>query len=243
MKQSVFEIITNRRLTDSVFELKLAGDVSEIKAPGQFVNVSLEPYFLRRPISVCDVNGSELTLVYKTVGKGTEYMSGLRHGAKLDLLTGLGNGYDLSLSGENPLLLGGGVGLPPLYYLAKKLVESGKNPILAAGFNTKDEIFYGEEFKTLGVRTVFATLDGSEGVKGYVTDAIKDIEYSYFYACGPLPMLKAIYKNSATSGQFSLEERMACGFGVCMGCTHQTKNGNKRVCKDGPVFVKEELLW
>ena len=243
MKQSVFTIVSNTALTDCVFKMVLEGDTSAITAPGQFVNIKLEGLYLRRPISVCDLNGSRLTIVYKAVGKGTEMMSRMQAGEKLDVLTGLGNGYDLTLSGENPVLLGGGVGVPPMYLLAKKLIAEGKKVSVILGFNTKSETFYEEEFKKLGATVTVTTVDGSYGTKGFVTDALKNTEYSYFYTCGPEPMLKAVYKTSATSGQMSFEKRMGCGFGACMGCSCKTITGYKRICKEGPVMKKEEILW
>ena len=242
MKQGLFEIKENIRLTDSVMKMQLCGDTSAITAPGQFVNISLDGKYLRRPISVCDCEGDILTIVYKVVGKGTEQMQKMIRGS-LDILTGLGNGYDLSKSGDNPLLIGGGVGVPPMYMLAKKLIEQGKQVSVILGFNTKDEIFYEQEFKKLGAEVTVATADGSYGVKGFVTDAMAGMDYSYFYTCGPEPMLKAIYKVAKTSGQFSFEERMGCGFGACMGCSCKTVTGYKRICKDGPVLEKEEILW
>ena len=242
MKQSLFTIKENTPLTKSVYRMRLVGDTSDITAPGQFVNILLDGLFLRRPISVCDRVDGELTIVYKVVGKGTEKMSQMKEGT-LDILTGLGNGYDLSLSGEKPLLLGGGVGVPPMYLLAKDLIREGKQVSVILGFNTKDEIFYEEEFRALGADVTVATADGSYGVKGFVTDAMKGMDYTYFYTCGPEPMLKAVWNASATSGQFSFEERMGCGFGACMGCSCKTLTGNKRICKDGPVLRKEEILW
>jgi dihydroorotate dehydrogenase electron transfer subunit len=242
MKQTYFEIKENKALTSNVYRMVLVGDTSDITRSGQFVNIKLEGLYLRRPISVCDVNGDELTLIYKVVGKGTELMSKMPSG-KLDVLTGLGNGYDLDKSGDKPLLLGGGVGVPPLYMLAKKLVAQGKKPAVVLGFNTKDEIFYENEFKALGLDVYVTTVDGSYGIRGFVTDAMKNIDYTYVYTCGPEPMLKAIYNFSVTSGQFSFEERMGCGFGACMGCSCKTLYGNKRICKDGPVLEKEEIIW
>ena len=242
MKQSFFEIIENIPLTNNVYKMKLLGDTSDITAAGQFVNIKLDGLYLRRPISVCDLDQDVLTIIYKVVGKGTEAMSKLK-GGMLDVLTGLGNGYDLSLSGDKPLLLGGGVGVPPLYLLAKRLVAEGKKVSVILGFNTKDEVFYKDEFEALGADVTVTTVDGSVGVKGFVTDAAKDMDYSYFYTCGPEPMLKAIYKSLETSGQFSFEERMGCGFGACMGCSCKTVTGYKRICKDGPVLTKEEILW
>lgn len=243
MKQTVLKIIENTALTESVFKMTLSGDVSDITACGQFVNILLDGLYLRRPISVCDCENGVLTIVYKVVGKGTEKMSEMTSGEELDVLTGLGNGYDTSLCGENALLLGGGVGVPPLYMLAKKLISEGKKVNVVLGFNTKSEIFYEDEFKKLGANVTVTTADGSYGVKGFVTDALDGIDYSYFYTCGPEPMLKAVYKACKTSGQFSFEERMGCGFGACMGCSCKTITGYKRICKDGPVLKKEEILW
>lgn len=243
MKQSIFKIKENISLTESVYKMKLTGDVSDITSSGQFVNIKLDGLYLRRPISVCDCEDGELTLIYKVVGKGTEQMSEMKPGEELDVLTGLGNGYNLEPSGEKPLLLGGGVGVPPLYMLCKKLIAQGKKVTVVLGFNTKDEIFCEEDFKALGAEVFVTTADGSYGIKGFVTDAMKDIDYSYFYTCGPEPMLKAVYKASATGGQFSFEERMGCGFGACMGCSCKTVTGYKRICKDGPVLEKEEILW
>ena len=242
MKQGLFEIIENTQLTATVYRMRLVGDTSHITSPGQFVNVKLDGFYLRRPISVCDCQGDTLTLVYKVVGKGTEAMSRMTEG-KLDILTGLGNGYDLTLSGNKPLLLGGGVGVPPLYLLAKELIKEGKEVSVILGFNTKDEIFYEEEFKAIGAKVTVATADGSYGVKGFVTNAMEGLDYTHFYTCGPEPMLKAVSKATVTSGQLSFEERMGCGFGACMGCSCKTLTGNKRICKEGPVMKKEEILW
>lgn len=242
MKQSLFSVIENRALTKDVYLMKLRGDTSAITNPGQFVNIKIDGLFLRRPISVNDVEGDVLTIIYKVVGKGTEIMAAMKDG-KLDLLSGLGNGYDTSLSGDAPLLIGGGVGVPPLYMLAKKLLAEGKKVSVILGFNTKDEVFYEDEFKALGTDVRVTTADGSYGIKGFVTDALDCFNYSYFYTCGPEPMLKAVYRATATEGQFSFEERMGCGFGACMGCSCKTIYGNKRICKDGPVLKKEEILW
>ena len=243
MKQSIYKIIENVPLTSTVYKMVLEGDVSDIKNSGEFINIKLDGKYLRRPISVCDVDSTTVTIVYKVVGAGTEQMSKMSVGTELDILVGLGNGYDLSLSGDKPLLLGGGVGVPPLYNLAKRLIANGKKVTVVLGFNTKEEIFYEQEFKALGADVFVTTADGTYGIKGFVTDAMKDIDYSYFYTCGPEPMLKAIYKASTTSGQMSFEERMGCGFGACMGCSCKTKYGNKRICKDGPVLKKEEIIW
>lgn len=243
MRESIFKITENTPLTKTVYKMKLQGDVSDITSSGQFVNIKLDGLYLRRPISVCDCEDGVLTLIYKVVGKGTEQMAKMTEGEELNILTGLGNGYDISLAGDKPLLLGGGVGVPPLYMLCKKLIAEGKKVSVVLGFNTKDEIFCEEDFKALGAEVFVTTADGSYGIKGFVTDAMKDIDYSYFYTCGPEPMLKAIFKASATSGQFSFEERMGCGFGACMGCSCKTVTGYKRICKDGPVLEKEEILW
>ena len=243
MKQSIFTIVSNVALTDSVYKMVLQGDTSAITAPGQFVNLQLDGLYLRRPISVCDLDGDKLTIVYKAVGKGTEQMSRMEAGEKVDILTGLGNGYDLSLAGDKPVLLGGGVGVPPMYLLAKKLLEQGEKVSVILGFNTKSEIFYEEEFKNLGCDVTVTTVDGSYGTKGFVTTALEAIDYTYFYTCGPEPMLKAVYKATNTSGQMSFEERMGCGFGACMGCSCKTLTGYKRICKEGPVMKKEEILW
>ncbi len=243
MRESIFKITENTPLTKTVYKMKLQGDVSDITSSGQFVNIKLQGLYLRRPISVCDCEDGVLTLIYKVVGKGTEQMAKMTVGEELNVLTGLGNGYDISLSGDKPLLLGGGVGVPPLYMLAKKLIAEGKKVSVVLGFNAKEEIFCEEDFKALGADVFVTTVDGSYGIKGFVTDAMKDIDYSYFYTCGPEPMLKAIFKASSTSGQFSFEERMGCGFGACMGCSCKTVTGYKRICKDGPVLKKEEILW
>ena len=243
MEKVFLTVKGNKILTEGVYEMKLSGDISAVKNPGQFVNISIDGCYLRRPISVCDVDGDTLTIIYKVVGEGTERLSKYAAGEKIDTLVGLGNGYDLSLSGEKPLLIGGGVGVPPMYLLAKKLVEKGVKPTVILGFNTKSEIFYEKKFKTLGATVYVTTADGSYGKKGFVTDIMKDLDYTYFYTCGPMPMFKAIEKIAKGSGEFSFEERMGCGFGACMGCSCKTKYGNKRICKDGPVLKREEIVW
>lgn len=242
MKQGKFKIIENTRLTDCVYQMTLQGDTSAITAPGQFVNIQLDGLFLRRPISVCDVNEDKLTIIYKVVGRGTEQLSQMTEG-ELDVLTGLGNGYDLTKAGDSPVLLGGGVGVPPMYLLCKRLLAMKKKVTVILGFNTKSEIFYEKEFRALGADVIVTTVDGSYGTQGFVTDALKTLSYSYFYTCGPEPMLKAVYKASVTSGQMSFEKRMGCGFGACMGCSCKTLTGYKRICKEGPVMEKEEILW
>lgn len=242
MKQSLFTISENVPLNETVYKMILSGDTSKITSPGQFINIKIADKYLRRPISVCDKDEKTVTIIYKVVGSGTEILSQMKSGETLDVLTGLGNGYDLSLSGDTPLLLGGGVGVPPLYMLAKQLIKQGKKVSVILGFNTKSEIFYEDEFKKIGADVTVTTVDGSYGVKGFVTDAMTD-NYSYFYTCGPEPMLKAIFKATMTSGQFSFEERMGCGFGACMGCSCKTVTGYKRICKEGPVLNKEEIIW
>ena len=243
MKQGIFEITENRMIAKNTYLMVLKGDVSDITASGQFINIKLDGFYLRRPISVCDCGEDTVTIIYKVVGKGTEVMAKMQVGETLDVLTGLGNGYDLAKSGETPVLLGGGAGVPPMYMLCRELIGEGKQPTVILGFNSADEVFYKNEFEKLGARVVIATADGSEGVKGFVTDAMAGLDYSYFYTCGPEPMLKAVYNKTETSGQFSFEERMGCGFGACMGCTCKTKYGNKRICRDGPVLEKEEIIW
>lgn len=244
MKQSLFTLTESKPLAAGVTLWRLTGDTADITRPGQFVNIALDGFFLRRPISVCDCEDGLLTLIFKTVGRGTAVMEAMAPGARLDLLTGLGNGYDTSLTGEKPLLIGGGAGVPPMYWLAKCLLNEGKKPSVILGFNRKSEIFFENEFKALGIPVFVATADGSYGVKGFVTDAMKEVpEYTHTCSCGPEPMLKAVYSTSVTSGQYSFEERIGCGFGACMGCSCKTKYGNKRICKDGPVLVKEEIVW
>ena len=243
MTESIFTIISNEKIAKNTYKMVLSG-TAEGCAPGKFVNIKIDGLFLRRPISVCDYEDGKLTLVYKAVGKGTEAMAKMGAGTPLNELAYLGNGYDLTKSGEAPMLIGGGVGVPPLYMCAKKLIAEGKKVTVILGFNTAEEVFYKDEFEALGARVLVATADGSVGVKGFVTNAMAEVEsYSYFYTCGPEPMLKAVYNATSTSGEFSFEERMGCGFGACVGCTCKTKYGNKRICKDGPVLVKEEIIW
>ena len=242
MKQGIFEIAENVQLVESVYRMRLVGDVSAVSAPGQFINIMLKGKYLRRPISVYDVDSDSVTIIYKVVGSGTDILSKMSVGEKLDILTGLGNGYDISEAGNAPLLIGGGVGVPPLYLLAKELIKVGVKPRVIIGFNTEKEVFGEKEFSDLGCEVTVTTVDGSKGVKGFVTNALPE-SYSYFYTCGPEPMLKAVYKSTVTSGQFSFEERMGCGFGACVGCSCKTVTGYKRICKEGPVLRKEEILW
>ena len=242
MTQGIYKILYNFALTDTVYSMVLEGDTSALIAPGQFVNIKLDGKFLRRPISVCDYSDKTITIIYKVVGEGTAQMSKMKAGETLDLLVGLGNGFNPEKAGEKPLLIGGGVGIPPLYNLCKELLKMGKKPTVILGFNTKSEIFYDKAFAELGVNVIVTTVDGSQGVKGFVTDAFPS-DYDYFFTCGPMPMFKAIEKVAKTSGQYSFEERMGCGFGACMGCSCKTKYGNKRICKDGPVLYREEIIW
>lgn len=243
MKQEQLKVLSNKKIAENIYEMQLQGDMSAITNAGQFVNLLIDGCYLRRPISVCNVEGDILTLVYKVVGKGTEIMKGIKRGKKIDTLTGLGNGYNLNAETKKPLLLGGGVGVPPLYLLCRRLKERGKTPTVILGFNTAKEVFYDDKFSALGVKTIVATADGSRGIKGFVTTAMENVEYDYFYTCGPMPMFKAIEKVIKTDGEYSFEERMGCGFGACMGCSVMTKNGAKRICKEGPVLKREEIIW
>lgn len=242
MTQGIYKVLKNEQLTDTVYRMVLSGDTSALTAPGQFVNLTVEGCYLRRPISVYDWDENTVTIIYKVVGGGTEKMSKWPVGYECDVLVGLGNGFDTSRSGDKPILIGGGVGVPPLYGLCKRLVKEGKKPTVILGFNEEKEIFCCDEFSGIA-ETVITTVDGSVGVKGFVTDAMKDLEYTYFYTCGPMPMFRAIEKTATGSGEYSFEERMGCGFGACMGCSCKTKYGNKRICKDGPVLQREEIIW
>ena len=243
MKDSVFTVNDNRMIARDVYRMELKGDTSQISAPGQFVNIRIEGRFLRRPISVCDKQDDTLVIIYKVAGDGTQDMSRMLPGKELDILTGLGNGYDLDESGERPLLAGGGVGVPPLYWLCRQLTQKGARPFVVLGFNRADEVFYEQEFKSLGADVKVMTVDGSYGDKGFVTDGMSGIDYSYIYTCGPMSMLRAVNAAAQTSGQFSFEERMGCGFGACMGCSCHTLAGDKRICTDGPVMRREEIIW
>ena len=242
MKQSIFTIRENSRLNTRYSRLVLAGDTSAITCPGQFADVGIPGFFLRRPFSVCDWNEEMLTLIYETVGRGTEALRDIPAGTALDVLTGLGNGFDLSRAGNDPLLIGGGSGVSPLLGLCRRLLNAGTRPRVILGFNTREEVIIAEDFLAMGVCPTITTADGSFGIRGFVTKAM-DIPQSFFYTCGPEVMMKAVSEKSSASGQLSFDVRMGCGFGACMGCTKATVNGPKRVCKDGPVFDKEEILW
>lgn len=243
MNQVMMKITDNKKIAEKTYFMSLEGDTSAITKPGQFINIKLDGFFLRRPISVCNCENGKLSIIYKVVGNGTKKMSELPVGAELDILSGLGNGYDTSKSGDCPVLIGGGVGVPPMYLLCKKLVSEGKKATVILGFNSEKEVFGVDEFKATGAEVYVTTADGSVGTKGFVTDVLKNLHYTYFYTCGPMPMFKAIESIAKTSGQYSFEERMGCGFGACMGCTCKTKYGNKRICKDGPVLEREEIVW
>ena len=242
MKQTILTVAENERIAAATFRMRLCGDVSAVSVPGQFIDIEIGGNFLRRPISVCDRDESSVTILYKAVGRGTVQLSEMTAGTELDVLTGLGNGFDLSAAGETPLLIGGGIGSAPLCWLARELRRQGKTVYIALGFNTADEIICEETFRALGCNVTIATADGSRGMKGFVTDALPDA-YSFFYTCGPEPMLRAVYRAAKGPGQFSFEERMGCGFGACMGCTCKTAGGYKRICRDGPVLRKEEIVW
>ena len=244
-KKGIYKIVANEPLTSDVWRMVLEGDTQWISRPGQFVNIELEGLYLRRPISINDWTENTITIIYKVVGRGTEQMSRMTAGEELDVLTGLGNGFDVDVECERPLLVGGGVGVPPLYRLAKELLARGKKVSVVLGFNTAKEIFYADEFRALGAEVYISTADGSVGTKGFVTDAIREgeVEFDYFYSCGPLPMLKALCDNTTVSGELSFEERMGCGFGACMGCSCKTLTGNKRICKESPVMKREEIIW
>ena len=244
-KKGIYKVVANEPLTPDVWRMVLAGDTQWITRPGQFVNIELEGLYLRRPISISDWSEDTITIIYKVVGRGTEQMRRMSVGQELDVLTGLGNGFDADVECQQPLLVGGGVGVPPLYRLAKELIARGRKVSVVLGFNTENEVFYAEEFRTLGADVYVSTADGSVGTKGFVTDAIREngVEFDFFYSCGPLPMLKALCDCTAVSGELSFEERMGCGFGACMGCSCKTLAGNKRICKDGPVMKREEIIW
>lgn len=243
-KHATYKVLSNKEIAKSVFEMKLSGDTQYITAPGQFINIKLDGLYLRRPISICDFSDTGLTIIYKVVGTGTRQLSTYEEGKVLDCLTGLGNGFNTSKCTSKALLVGGGVGVPPLYKLAKELLSEGKEVTVVLGFNTSEEVFYQEEFEKLGASVITCTADGSVGTKGFVTTAMAELsDYDYLYTCGPEPMLKAVYNNSKSSGQFSFESRMGCGFGACLACSCKTKYGNKRICKDGPILEKEEIIW
>lgn len=242
MEQVFLKIESNENIADGIYEMRLSGNVPDMR-PGQFVNIKIDGCYLRRPISVCDSDGNSLTVIYKVVGKGTETLSGVPSGNRLDILAGLGNGFDLSASGQTPVLVGGGVGVPPLYKLCKELIKEGKTPTAILGFNSAKDVFYKEKFEETGAKVYIMTADGTTGERGLVTDKLLNIPYSYFYACGPKAMFRAMEKIVSASGEYSFEEKMGCGFGACMGCSVMTKSGGKRVCREGPVFKREEIIW
>ena len=244
-KKGIYKVVANEPLTPDVWRMVLAGDTQWITRPGQFVNIELEGLYLRRPISISDWSDDTITIIYKVVGRGTEQMSGMTAGQELDVLTGLGNGFDADVECQKPLLVGGGVGVPPLYRLAKELIARGRKVSVVLGFNTAKEVFYAEEFRALGADVYVSTADGSVGTKGFVTDAIREngVDFDFFYSCGPLPMLKALCDCTDVKGELSFEERMGCGFGDCMGCSCKTLTGNKRIFKEGPVMKREEIIW
>jgi dihydroorotate dehydrogenase electron transfer subunit len=243
MENIIFEICSNEMLAQGIYRLRLCGGYRDEVMPGQFVQVRLPGFYLRRPISVCDAGDGILTLIYKTVGDGTDALSRMKCGEKLDILTGLGNGYDLSRAGDAPLVLGGGVGIPPLYMLCRKLSEKGCKVTAVLGFNTSADVFYTDEFAEICERVIVSTADGSHGIRGFVTDAAADVKHTFYYSCGPKPMLDSVARVFGSAGQMSLEERMGCGFGTCMGCTVMTKSGARRVCADGPVFDAGEIYY
>ena len=242
MKDVLFTVTSNKLIAKNTYEMVLEGDTEGIRAGG-FVNIKIDGFYLRRPISVCDYESGVLTIIYKVVGRGTEVMADMTAGTKLSLLTGLGNGYNTQKAGDRPLLIGGGAGVPPMYRLCRELVAAGKRVSVILGFGAKDEVFYEEKFKALGADVYVTTVSGDYGIRGFVTDAMDKVDYTYFYTCGPEPMLKAVFQKSVSSGEFSFEERMGCGFGACMGCSCKTVTGNKRICKEGPVLAKEDILW
>lgn len=242
MEELNLKVIRNELIAKDTWRMILEGDTSSITRPGQFINIKLEGFFLRRPISVCDTEGNHMTIIYKVIGGGTEKLSGIREGETLNVLSGLGNGFDTEKSGDRPLLIGGGVGIPPLYLLARKLKAEGKKVTVLLGFNSSEEVFFEKEFRDLGCEVKVATFDGSYGEKGFVTDLMEE-GYTYFYTCGPMPMFRSVNRKALTSGEFSFEERMGCGFGACMGCSCRTITGNKRICKEGPVLKREEIIW
>lgn len=242
MKRQTLTIKEITVLAKDIYKMVLAGDCTCISAPGQFINIKIDGFYLRRPISIACYDEESLTIIFKVVGEGTKVLAAMEAGQKLDVLMSLGNGFDVSKAGSKPLLIGGGIGVPPIYGLCKEMVAAGAKPQVVMGFNTEADLILVDEFKALGVEPVVTTADGSVGIKGFVTDAMKDMDFDYVLTCGPEPMLKAIY-NAAPDGQFSFEARMACGFGACMGCTCETKYGYKRICKDGPILYKEEIKW
>ncbi|MBD5355694.1 MAG: dihydroorotate dehydrogenase electron transfer subunit [Bacteroides sp.] len=248
MTRNEYRIISNRKLSHKTWVMTLSGETGCIEGPGQFVNVAIPGKYLRRPISICDYNHErgEVVLLYDVVGEGTDIMSKMCHGDKVDMLNGLGRGFSTDIECRRPLLLGGGIGCAPLMNLARCLIRQGKSPVAILGYNTAADGFGMEKwFEEIGMEAYIATVDGSAGTKGFVTDVIreKNIDGDYFYGCGPLPMLRALCLGLEIPGEVSMEARMGCGFGACMCCSLETTVGSKRICKEGPVFRKEELIW
>ncbi len=240
--QGIYEIVSNRPIAQDTFEMVLKGDMSFVEAPGQFVNIKIEGLYLRRPISICDWDEKTMTLIYKMVGRGTERMAAMEPGEELDLLVGLGNGFNMEETGEKTAIIGGGVGAPPMYGLAKRMIAAGKKITVVLGFGNADQAFYVDRFEALGCPVYVTTVDGSQGIQGFVTDALEQIDYDAYCACGPMPMLKAVW-GMGKEGQLSFEERMGCGFGACMGCSCETLTGNKRICVEGPVMKSSEVKF
>ncbi|MGN0201631.1 MAG: dihydroorotate dehydrogenase electron transfer subunit [Candidatus Cryptobacteroides sp.] len=244
MERLTLTVLDNRQTASGIFEMRLGGCSAACRA-GQFVNLEVDGFFLRRPISVCDWEDGVLTLAYRVVGEGTAAMAAMAPGTRIDTLAALGNGFDTGVPCREALLAGGGIGLAPLYKLTRELVGKGVGVTVVAGFRTASEIFREEAFVKAGARFIVATEDGSRGVRGFVTDALREegLSYDYIFSCGPLPMMKALCAATTAPAQMSLEERMGCGFGICMGCTCRTSSGAKRICKEGPVFKREEIIW
>ena len=242
MRDNRYTVVKNEEIAPGTYYMTIAGDTSQIKDPGQFINIKIDGLYLRRPMSICSYDEESMSIIYKVVGKGTEAMSRMPAGDSFDALSPLGNGFDTEKIPEGALLIGGGAGAMPIYTLAMILRDKGKKPHVIIGFNREEEIFFADEFRDLGVELTIATMDGSVGVKGTVVDAMEKANRPYVCVCGPDPMMKAVAEHSS-GGQFDLGARMACGFGACMGCTVITKSGPKRVCKDGPIFDQEEIIW
>lgn len=243
------EIKSNKELISGIFEMVLKGEMAkEVKEPGTFLAIKVcqgfSPY-LRRPISICKVSNDELTIIFRVQGSGTKILSEKKAGDTVDVLGPLGHGFNVDLAkGKNALLIGGGIGTPPLYELSRRLQNNAKSVTHILGFADSSQIFYKNEFEALG-KTIITTENGSYGKKGYVTDAIKTVgDFDIVYSCGPTPMLKALVNALPEKELYiSIEERMACAIGACYGCVcHGPDNTYKRVCKDGPVFKAGEVI-